>query len=141
MKRVVIIVGAIILIVFTLSLFGLWLSGTLYFRLPNARVSINGEQSATSSIYRSGNGDYLVFLDAEAARFPVYKILNEGKSVGIPASPIPSSYTKSFKTNFFVLCLQCSVVLAGTSKLTGEISSAPNEINFHVSEDVVKINF
>jgi hypothetical protein len=143
MRRIVIIIGVVILLVLALSLFGLWLSGTLFFRLPSSRVSINGAESATSSVYRSGNGDYLIFLDPETAQSPVYKVLNEGKSVGVPVSPVPSSYTKSVKTESFVLCLQCSVVLAGTDKLDlrAEVSTTSEGINFHVYEDTVNISF
>ena len=143
MKRIIVIVGVVILLVFALSVFGLWQSGMLYFRLANSRVSLNGAESTASSVYRSGNGDYLIFLDPERARFPVYKVVDDGKHIGIPASPVPSSYTKSLKTDSFVLCLQCVVTLAGTDKfdLRAEVSTTPNEINFHVSEDVVNINF
>ncbi|RMG00578.1 MAG: hypothetical protein D6735_13350 [Acidobacteria bacterium] len=143
MKRIMIRIGVVVLSVFAMSLFGLWLSGILYIRLPDSKVFINGTESTTSRVYRSGNGDYLVFLDSETARFPVYRILNEGKNVGVPVSPVPSSYTKSVKTNSFVICFQCSVSLAGTEKLDlqAEVSVSPSEINFHVYQDVVKISF
>lgn len=133
----------VILVVFASSLFGLWRSGMLYFRLSDSRVSIKGTESTTSEVYKAGNGDYLIFLDPARARFPVYKVLNEGKNIGIPASQVPSSYTKSLKTDSLVLCLQCTVTLAGTDKfdLRAEVSTTPNEINFHVSDDVVNINF
>lgn len=143
MKRIIIIIGAVILLIFLLSLFGLWRSGMLYFRLSDSRVSLNGIESADSTVYRAGNGDYLIFLDSARARFPVYKVENEGKSIGIPASPVPSSYTKSVKTGSFVLCLECLITLAGTDKLDlrAEVFNSPNNINFHVYDDVVNINF
>ncbi len=143
MRRMMIKVGVAFLFVFAALSFGLWLLGMLYIRLPNSRVFIHETESATSSVYKAGNGDYLVFLDSETVKFPVYIILNEGASVGTPVAPIPSSYTKSVKTNLFVLCLQCSPVLAGTEKLDlrAGICTTPNEINFHVYEDVVRIRF
>ena len=115
----------------------------LYFRLPSSTVSHNGIESADSTVYRSGNGDYLVFLDSAQARFPVYKVADDGRSIGIPAAPVPSSYTKSVKTGSFVLCLQCPITLAGTDKFDSkaQVSVTSNEIDFRVSDDAVNIKF
>lgn len=143
MKRIVLKIGVIVLLVSVLSVFRLWWSGMLYFRLSDAKVTLNGTKSTASTVYRSGNGDYLIFLDPELAQQNVYTVVDNGKHIGIPASRVPSSYTKSFMTSGFVLCLQCGVVLAGTDKLDlkAEVSETSEELTFKVYSDAVTITF
>ena len=138
-----IIAGFAVSLLVLIAIFGFWESGLLYFRLPAAKITLNGIDSDGSKIYSAGNGDYLLFLETENAERPVYAVTNDGKSVGTPASPVPSSYTKSVKTSGFVLCLQCPITLAGTDKFDSgaKISTAEDEINFHVSPDKVTVKF
>lgn len=143
MSRKMIIAGFVVSTLLLLAIFGSWKAGWLYFRLSDAKIALNGAHSDESKIYRSGTGDYLIFLETEGASFPVYAVTNDGEHVGIPASPIPSSFTKSVKTDYLVLCLQCSVVLAGTDKfdLNADVSASSEEIAFRVSGDSVIVKF
>lgn len=136
-----IIAGLVLSALVLLAIFGTWKAGWLYFRVSSAEIALNGALSAESKVYRTGTGDYLIFMETESANFPVYAVTNGGRSIGIPGSPVPSSYTKSVKTDTFVLCLQCPITQAGTSKLAGSISASENEISFHVGTDSVAVKF
>ena len=86
---------------------------------------------------------HLLFLETEKARRPVYAVLNDGKKIGAPASPIPSTFTKSVKTGLFVLCLQCPISIAEPPKFDAgaEISTSEDELNFFVSPDKITVKF
>lgn len=141
MSRKMIIACSILLALVLLAMFGSWKAGWLYLRVSDARIALNGAQSADSKIYKTGTGDYLIFMETENASFPVYAVTNDGRNVGIPGGPVPSTYTKSLKTDTVVLCLQCQITQAGTSKLTGSISASESEMGFRVGSDTVIVRF
>lgn len=143
MTKKMIILGFAVVTSLLVTILGFWILGFLYFRVSNAKIVLNGEVSDASKIYRTGNGDYLLFLENEKAQRPVYAVLNDGRKIGTPASPVPSSFTKSIKTGLFVLCLQCPISVADTPKFDAgaEISTSDDEIDFHVSPDKVTVKF
>ena len=120
-----------------------WIDGSFFLRSSNAKVSLNGMELNKAEVYESGNNEYLVFLNTENAVFNVYVIDGRVQRVGIPTSPVPSSYTKSLKTSSFVICLHCPVTLAGTDKLdsSAKVSLSPEQIVFKVEHDSVLIAF
>lgn len=117
MKKIIPLSFTIIIIFFIVFSVILWLTGGLYLRMSNVIVTANGIVSERSEVYKTGNGIYLIFLENNGTN-KTYMIFSKNNTVGIPARPVPSSYSKSFKTNSFVLCLDCPVTLAGTDKLT-----------------------
>ena len=135
------IISAVVVLGLVLLFFGTWKVGWLYFRISSAEVALNGIRSGESEVYRAGTGDYLIVLDAGHSSHQVYAVTNRGGTVGIPGSPIPSSYTKSVKSGALVLCLECQITAAGTDKLAGSISASANQMDFHVGADSVTVKF
>lgn len=143
MTKKIIILGFAAVTFLLVTILGFWILGLLYFRVSNATIVLNGEVSDESKIYRTGNGDYLLFLETEKAQRPVYAVLDDGRKIGTPSSPIPSSFTKSIKTRLFVMCLHCSISVADPPKFDAgaEISTSDDEISFRVSPDKVTVKF
>ena len=142
-SRKLTLAGILILAVFSLAIVGVWLNGWLYLRLPAAKITLNGKATEGSKIYKGASGNYFVFLENESAEFPVYAASSLHPEVGIPASLVPSGYTKSVKTNWFLFCGHCPLTMAGSDKFdrNATVSVTSDGLTFKVEGDEVAVKF
>jgi hypothetical protein len=143
MRKIALLAIAVVAILVVALLVIFWLNGNLFFRLSDAIVIVNGTASDKNEIYKSGNGDYLVFIKDENGKTKTYIVFSKSKEVGIPNRQIPSSYSRSVKTGWFVFSWHTESIIAGTEKLdrNAKIDLSPNEINFQIYDDNVAIKF
>lgn len=143
MKKLVLLAAIIIPVSIVALLVCLWLTGSLFLRSPSAETVLNGVVLNRSEVYKSGNGDYLIFLNDNETAPKTYMIFSSSERFGIPTRTIPSSYSKSFKTSSFVLCYDCPATLAGTEKLdrNAKLRVLPKQIIFQLYEDSVSVKF
>lgn len=126
-----------------LAVFWCWTDGKFYVRLPGAEISLNDSNVNEARIYKNGKGDHLIFLGADSTFRTVYGVEEFGTIITLPVSPIPSRFTKSIRTEMFVLCLNCGFVDAKSVKVDprAEITATSNGFDFHVYNDRVKVEF
>lgn len=143
MTRRMITLAIFAVALFSAVILALWLNEMLYFRSFGVSVSLNGETVEESALFKTANGSYLLFLNTETAKRPVYAVWDNGEGVGTPVSPVPSSYTKSIKTSLFVVCLNCYFADARSPKFDARTKTltTEDEISFSVSPDNVTVRF
>ena len=142
MKKTIIIIGLISISFFLITMIWVWNSGKLFVRIPSAKINLNGVDSDKSSLYKSKLGNFFVFLEKDKAEHPVYVVLPTDK-VGIPTDIVPSMGTLSFKTEYFLVCLDFEIEVAGTDFFASDAKSSISheEINFQVNKDNVNVKF
>lgn len=143
MSRKLAFAGIGVIVLISLVIMGIWQGGWLFLRVASAKITLNGKTTKDSKIYEGASGDYFIFLEKESAEHRVCRVSSQSPEVGIPASPVPSSYTKSLKTNWFLLCGDCEVVKADTGKLdmNATVSITSDGFTFKVYRDSVAVKF
>ena len=120
-----------------------WCTGKLFWRVSNATITTNGVTSDESRIYKSRTGEYFIFTKDRENKPSTYVVFDKDQTVGIPSRAVPSSQSKSVKTTFFLLCLECPITLAGTDKYdrNAKVSVSSSEISFKIYENTVVVKF
>ncbi|QQS42346.1 MAG: hypothetical protein IPM63_05225 [Acidobacteriota bacterium] len=141
MSRKLAFAGIGVMVLISLVIMGIWQGGWLFLRVASAKITLNGKTTKDSKIYKGASGDYFIFLENESAEHRVYRVFSQTPEVGIPASPVPSSYTKSLKTNWVLLCGHCPITTAGTDKFdrNATVSVSSTGLEFTVGEDNVVV--
>jgi hypothetical protein len=142
MRRVAFLISVTLTFVAVITFLVLWLTGVIFIRLPGAIITSNGTVSDRNAVYKSGNGDSLIFIE-DNGRAMTYMVSSQTNQVGIPNRPIPSSFSRSIRTGWFVFCWYTESAVAGTGKLdrNASLKIQPNQITFRVYEDTIHINY
>ena len=145
MKKIIVSLIILILVAGTIIfMISSWRSGTLYWRVSSATITTNGVVSNESQLYRSRTGEYFIFTKDGNNRPRTYVVIDGPEPVvGIPAAGVPSTSTKSIKTSYFLLCLHCPIVAAGTEKYdqNAKVAVSSNEISFKIYDSTVVAKF
>jgi hypothetical protein len=117
-----------------------WSRGRLFLRQP-AQISLNGIDSSRSEVYKSGNGDYFIFLEKTEGEVKTFWI-GHGK-VGVPSDIVPSMSTLSIRTGSLLICLDAEIDTLGEMSWEGvnpKLSISDEQISFQVGSDNIAVN-
>lgn len=141
MKKVLIAIGTVVAFALTSAFIWMWCQAKLFLRVP-ATISINGQATAASAIYKSRTGNYFLVLDKGNSEHTTYWI-GEGK-VGVPSDIVPSIGTLSFQTKKFLVCLDAEIDILGEMGWEGvnpKLLMSEKQISFQAMNDQIDVQF
>lgn len=141
MKKIVLIFVSVFSLSFLLAFYFLWHGNYLFVRLNPKVITVNGAESKNCDVYKSVNGDYLVFLSGSDGRHKTFVVYNSEQLVGRA-----SRLNWSFGTHWFVIAPDTvtGTVVAGMfqDKLSGHLSLISQEqLVFQAGDTFVDIHF
>lgn len=118
----------------------MWYCNSLYLRVFDASITVNGDADTDSRLYMSYLGNY--FLDAsDSERRMEYFIIPQIHEVAVPTEPVPSIITMSFLTPLFFCPGDTEIRAAGTDLFAPGATSefSENGFSFTINDQMVSI--